>query len=272
MTHTNTQSEKADLFRRLHHGPEILILPNAWDVATARVFELTGFSALGTTSAGIANSLGYPDGGFISRDEMIDVVARIVRAVAIPVTADVEFGYGDPVATAKAVAAAGAVGMNLEDTQGEDTATLIDIPTQTAIIRGIRDLGLPIVLNARTDIYLAGIGDPATRFARTVERLNAYREAGADCLFAPGVRDVETIAALAREVRGPLNILASAGGLPAGQLQRLGVARMSIGSGPARATLGLVRRIARELREQGSYQTMLDGQIPYAEINQMLKR
>jgi len=272
MTDTNPQQEKADLFRKLHQGPEILVLPNAWDVATARVFELAGFPALGTTSAGIANSLGYPDGGHISRDEMMEVVARIVRAVAIPVTADVEFGYGDPLGTAKAVAAAGAVGMNLEDTQGEDPNTLIDLATQTAIIRSIRDVHLPIVLNARTDIYLAGIGDPATRFAHTVERLNAYREAGADCLFAPGVRDAETLAGLAREVRGPLNILASVGGLPAGELQRLGVARMSVGSGPARATLGLVRRIARELREQGSYQTMLDGQIPYAEINQMFKR
>lgn len=263
---------KANRFRELHHAKEILILPNAWDVATARVFEVAGFPAIGTTSAGVANSLGYADGGFISRDEMMEVVARIARGVEVPVTADVEFGYGDPVATAKGVVDAGAVGMNLEDTAGEDGATLADLSTQTAIIRSIRALGLPLVINARTDIYLAGIGDPATRLARTVERLNAYREAGADCLFAPGVRDAETIGALAREVRGPLNILATVGTPSAGELQRLGVARVSVGSGPARAALGLVRRMATELRERGTFQTMLDGQISYAEVNGMLKQ
>jgi 2-methylisocitrate lyase-like PEP mutase family enzyme len=266
-----TQQEKAEHFRKLHHGPDILILPNAWDVPTARVFEIAGFPAIGTTSAGIANSLGYPDGGFISRDEMLEVVARIAHAVDIPVTADVEFGYDDPVATAKAVAAAGAVGMNLEDTRGEDPGSLADIATQAAIVREICALGLPIVVNARTDIYLAGVGDPAARFALTVERLNAYREAGADCLFAPGVRDAETIGALAREVRGPLNILGTVGTPPAGELQSLGVARLSIGSGPARAALGLVRRIATELRDHGTFQAMLDGQISYAEVNAMLR-
>jgi 2-methylisocitrate lyase-like PEP mutase family enzyme len=264
-----TQQEKCAHFRKLHLGPEILILPNAWDAATARIFEIAGFSAIGTTSAGVANSLGYRDGGKTPRDEMLAVVARIARAVEVPVTADVESGYEDPVATAKGVAAAGAVGMNLEDVEGENGETLADLATQTAVIRGIRDLGLPIVINARCDIYLAGIGDPATRFARTVERLNGYREAGADCLFAPAVRDPEIIAALAREVRGPLNILAVTGAPPARELQRLGVARMSVGSGPARAALGLVRRIATELLEQGSFGTMLDGQIPYPEVNAM---
>jgi 2-methylisocitrate lyase-like PEP mutase family enzyme len=198
------------------------------------------------------------------------VVARIARAVAVPVTADVEAGYGDPVATAKAVIAAGAVGMNLEDAVGPAGDTLVEMSTQTAILREIRALGLPLVVNARTDIYLAGIGDPATRFARTVERLNAYREAGADCLFAPGVRDAATIAALAREVRGPLNILGVIDTPSAPELQRLGVARVSVGSGPARAALGLVRRIAIELREHGTYKAMLEGQLPYAEVNQML--
>lgn len=267
-----TQQEKANTLRALHQGPRILVLPNAWDVATARVFEEAGFPAIATTSAGIANALGYPDGGGISRDEMLEVVGRIARAVQVPVTADVEAGYGDPVATAKAVVAAGAVGMNLENVVGENPDTLADLAAQTAIIRAIRDLKLPLVLNARNDIYLANIGDPATRFSRTVERLNAYREAGADCLFAPGVRDPEIIAALAKEVRGPLNILATAGAPPVAELERMGVARMSVGSGPARAALGLVRRIAFELRDHGTFSSMLDGQIPYAEINAMLRR
>jgi 2-methylisocitrate lyase-like PEP mutase family enzyme len=265
-----TQEEKAGRFRALHGGAKILILPNAWDVSTARVFEMAGFPAIGTTSAGIAFSHGYPDGEKISRDEMLEMVIRIVRAVAIPVTADVESGYGDAVATAKAVAATGAVGMNLEDTVSDAADRLVELSAQTAIIREVRALNLPIVVNARTDVYLASIGDPATRFARTVERLNAYREAGADCLFAPGVSDTATIAALAREVQGPLNILATLGTPPTGELQQFGVARVSIGSGAARAALGLVRRIANELREHGSYNAMLEGQVPYAEVNQML--
>jgi 2-methylisocitrate lyase-like PEP mutase family enzyme len=265
-----TQQEKASQFRNLHHGAMILILPNAWDVATARVFEMAGFPAIATTSAGIAASLGYPDGEKISRDEMLEIVARVVRAVAIPVTADVESGYGDPVATARAVAETGAVGINLEDTVGEDAAGLAELSAQTATVREIRALNLPLVINARTDIYLASVGDPVTRFARTVERLNAYRDAGADCLFAPGVSDVATIAALAREVQGPLNVLATMGTPTASELQAVGVARVSVGSGPARAALGLVRRIANELREHGSYNTMLEGQIAYTEINEML--
>ncbi len=263
------QHEKFVHFRELHLAPDILVLPNAWDVAAARIFEVAGFAAIGSTSAGVANSLGYPDGNHISREEMLEVVARIAGAVEVPVTADVESGYGDPVATAKAVARAGAVGMNLEDAIGDQLA---DLSTQTAIIREIRALDTPVAINARTDVYLANIGDPATRFGRAVERLNAYREAGADCLFAPGVRDAVTIAALAREVRGPLNILATVGTPSVAELHRLGVARVSVGSGPARAALGLVRRIAEELRDKGSYELMLEGQIPYAEINAMLRR
>lgn len=265
-----TQEEKASCFRALHRGEKILILPNAWDVATARVFEMAGFPAIATTSAGIAASLGYPDGEKISRDEMLEIVSRIARALAIPVTADVEAGYGDPVATAKAVAATGAIGMNLEDALSTASDKLMEVSAQTAVIREIRALNLPLVINARTDIYLASIGDAATRFVRTVERLNAYYEAGADCLFAPGVSDAATIAALAREVQGPLNILATPGTPPAGELQALGVARVSVGSGAARAALGLVRRIAIELREHGSYKAMLEEQVPYAEVNEML--
>jgi 2-methylisocitrate lyase-like PEP mutase family enzyme len=267
-----TQEEKAREFRALHNSGKILILPNAWDVVTARIFEMAGFAAIGTTSAGIAASQGYPDGENISRNEMLEVVARVVRAVAIPVTADVESGYGDPVGTAKAVAETGAVGMNLEDTLADAGDKLVGLSEQRAIIQEIRALNLPLVINARTDIYLASIGDPATRFARTVERLNAYREAGADCLFAPGVSDPGIIAALARELQGPLNILATVGTPTASELQALGIARVSVGSGPARAALGLVRRIAIELREHGSYNTFLQGQVPYAEVNEMLSR
>jgi 2-methylisocitrate lyase-like PEP mutase family enzyme len=256
---------KADLLRNLHHGPRILVLPNAWDVASARLFERAGFPALGTTSAGIAFALGFPDGQYISRSEMLEVVGRIARAVKIPVTADVESGYGDAAETARQVWAAGGVGMNLEDTLGD--GRLLDLESWIA---QVREATPAMVINARTDIFLDAIGDEATRFDRAVERLNAYRDAGADCLFAPGVRDRDTIARLAKAVRGPLNILAFVVAPSVAELQELGVARMSVGSGPMRATLGLVDRMARELREHGTYTSMTEGAIPYAEVNRLL--
>ncbi|HEY4051484.1 MAG TPA: isocitrate lyase/phosphoenolpyruvate mutase family protein [Acidobacteriaceae bacterium] len=267
-----TQEEKADRFRALHNGAEILVLPNAWDVASARIFEAAGFPAIATSSAAIAASLGYPDGESISCHEMLEVVGRIARAVEVPVTADVESGYGAPIETAKAVVGAGAVGMNLEDTIAESNDRLADLETQASIVRKIQALGLPLVLNARTDIFLAQVGEAEDRPARVIERLNAFRDAGADSLFAPGVTDRNTIARLAREVNGPLNILASLGTPPVKELEAVGVARLSVGSGPSRAALGLVRRVALELRTNGTYQEMLTGQIPYAELNALLKR
>ena len=274
------QARKADQLRKLHTGGRILILPNAWDVASARIFEDLGYPAIATTSAGIAASLGYPDGQHISRDEMLDMVGRIARAVHVPVTADLEAGYGpttdDMVATVKAMAEAGAVGMNLEDITGSDESTHVDLATQVEKIHAIRrtgeSIGVPLVLNARTDIYLVPIGPAETRFERTVERLRAYRHAGADCLFAPGVKDADTIAKLARAVDGPLNILLTAGSPTIRELEQMGVARASAGSGVMRASLGYARRVARELLEAGTYNSMLDGAVPFAELMTMLSR
>ncbi len=255
--------KKADILRELHRPT--LVLPNAWDAASARIFERAGFPAIGTTSAGVAFALGYPDGQKLTREEMLEVVARIAKAVNVPVTADVEAGYDDAVETARAVWAAGAVGMNLEDTAGSDD--LLDLPK---MIRQIRAAVPKIVLNARTDIFLHQIGDEATRFDRAVDRLNAYRDAGADCLFAPGVREAAIIKRLVDAVRGPLNILAVAGTPPIAELKSMGVARVSIGSGAMRAMLGLVDRIATELRDHGTYESMVEGAIPYADVNRLL--
>jgi 2-methylisocitrate lyase-like PEP mutase family enzyme len=254
---------RADILRGLHRPT--LVIGNAWDVASARIFERAGCAAIGSTSAGVAFALGYPDGQRVSRKEMLEVVARIARAVKVPVTADVEAGYDDPVMTAREVWSAGAVGMNLEDTAGSDE--LIDL---APILKSIRSAVPKMVINARTDIFWNQIGDSATRFSRAVERLNQYRAAGADCLFAPGVRDRETIAKLVKAVDGPLNILATAGSPPIAEMKAMGVARVSVGSGPMRATLGLCDRIARELHDQGTYNAMLDGAIPYADVNQLL--
>jgi 2-methylisocitrate lyase-like PEP mutase family enzyme len=277
---TGTQREKAERLRSLHRGPRILVLANAWDAISARILEDAGYPAIATTSAGVAAALGYPDGQRISRQEMLEAVARIARAVRVPVTADVEAGYGTTIEgmaeTAKAVIASGAVGMNLEDVTGDEASSLVDIPLQVEKIRAIRSvgasLGVPIVLNARTDIYLMGIGDVATRFERTVERLRAYREAGADCLFAPGISDRETIAKLAKAVAAPLNILLSPGCPPLGELEKLGVARASTGSAVMRASLGTLRHIAKELQEKGTYDSLFAGSVPYAEVNRLLGR
>ena len=280
MVTDHTPSELARQFLELHHGPKPLVLPNAWDVASARIFEQAGFPAIATTSAGIANSLGYPDGQKISRAEMLEVVRRIARAVNIPVTADMESGYGtspeEIAETAREVLAAGAVGMNLEDISGAYPPSLADLSLQTdrisAVVQATERAGVPFVLNARTDIFLAALGPPETRLARTIERLNAYADAGARCLFAPGVKDKETIAQLTRSVRGPLNVLATVGTPPVHELEALGVARVSLGSGAMRATLGLLTRLARELRDQGTFSSMNDGAITYAEANQLFER
>ena len=254
---------KADLLRSLHRPT--LVIGNVWDVASARIFERAGFAAIGSSSAGVAFALGYPDGQKISREEMLEVVARMAKAVKIPVTADVEAGYDDPVETAHRVWAAGAVGMNLEDTAGSEELIYL-----RPIIRSIRAAVPKMVINARTDIFLNQIGDAATRFDRAVERLRMYRDAGADCLFAPGVRDRETIGQLVAALQAPLNILATAGSPPIAQMKSLGVARVSVGSGPMRATLGLCDRIARELHDQGTYTSMIEGAIPYADVNRLL--
>ncbi|MGC1105303.1 MAG: isocitrate lyase/phosphoenolpyruvate mutase family protein [Candidatus Acidiferrales bacterium] len=272
------QAEKAAKLLALHHGPHILVLPNAWDVASARIFEDAGFPAIATSSAGVANSLGYPDGQNISRDEMLEVVARIARAVSAPVTADMEAGYGktpeDLAQTAVAIITAGAVGCNIEDLVEEGSGELFPIELQQRKIRAMVDaaqkLGVHLVINARTDIFLEGIGEPATRAERTAERLNAYRNAGAESLFAPGVKDPATIAQLTRAVRGPLNILGTVGTPSVAELEKLGVARVSVGSGPMRASMGLTSRIAKHLRDKGTFEIMTDGAMPYIEANRLL--
>lgn len=275
-----TQAAKAEQFRKLHQGPKLLFLPNAWDVASARILEEAGHPAIATTSAGIAYSLGYADGQIISRDEMLSVVNRIARAVNVPVTADLEAGYGT---TAKAIAEtvtaaieAGAIGMNLEDLSGDDKNPLMELSQQIERIQIVREtaagMGVPFVLNARTDVYLAGVGPEAARFEQTVERLRAYRKAGADCVFAPGLSDLETIAKLVRVVEAPLNILATPACPPIVELEKIGVARVSTGSGIMRAAMGVVQKVAKEMIAERSCQTMLAGAMPYVDLKRMMTR
>jgi 2-methylisocitrate lyase-like PEP mutase family enzyme len=267
------QKTKAELFRRLHSGPEILVLPNAWDAISARIVEAEGFPAAATGSAGVAAVLGYPDGQRIPRGEMMFMVARMAAAVGVPMTADVEACYGDPAGTAREVIAAGAVGMNFEDMVDHE---LVPIKDQLDKIRAVRaaadDSGVPLVLNARTDIFLAKHGDESTRLDRAVERLNAFYEAGADCLFAPGVADAETIGRLVNGVKGPLNILATIGTPSVPELKRLGVRRVSLGSGTQRVTLGALQRFVRRIRNEGTLTALETEAVPYAEVQKLLSR
>jgi 2-methylisocitrate lyase-like PEP mutase family enzyme len=273
------QKKKAEAFRAMHSGSDVLLLPNVWDVASGRVVENSGFSAIATTSAGVAFSLGYPDGQKISREEMLTMVARIARAMKVPVTADVESGYGarpeDAATTARDVIDAGAVGMNLEDSPGEGDHPLVELPLQLEKIRAVREaasgLNVPLVLNARTDVYLHEVGDPAKRYDETVRRARAYRDEGADCVFVPGVRDAPTIGRLVADLQCPVNILAGPGSPSVSELRKLGVARISLGSGPMRATLGLLRRLAEELKTQGTYNAMQSAPS-HAEVNRLMAR
>jgi 2-methylisocitrate lyase-like PEP mutase family enzyme len=270
--------EKAENLRSLHSGGRILVIVNAWDAASALIVEAAGGLAIGTTSAGMANVLGYPDGEKIPRGVMIEAVARIVRAVRVPVTADLEAGYGptpeDAAETARQMLAAGAVGMNFEDGTGDAANPLMAVEQQVARIRAIRQVAatadVPLVLNARTDAFLRAAGPPETRFDETARRANAYREAGADCLFVPGVTDAETIGRLARAIRGPLNILASPGAPPVAELERLGVARVSTGSGFMRSCFAKARDVARDVFATGSWESLLDNTISYQEMNELI--
>ncbi|MCU1386247.1 MAG: hypothetical protein JWL71_4944 [Acidobacteria bacterium] len=270
--------DHAERLRALHRTPPILVLPNAWDAASARLIEAEGFPAIATTSAGVAAALGYPDGGVVPSNEMIEAIARIARSVKVPVTADIEHAYA---ATPDAVAdvvlrviAAGAVGINLEDyvpgaTDLEPLALQVDkIKT---IIKASTKAGVRVVINARTDGFLRGFGAPGARLGAAIERGKAFLDAGADCVFVPGVRDAATIGALVSGIGGPLNVLAVEGSPSIPELASLGVARVSLGSGPMRATMIVLRDIARELKTTGTYASFTTRAMSFNDVNDLMK-
>jgi 2-methylisocitrate lyase-like PEP mutase family enzyme len=250
----------------LHTGPGF-VLPNAWDAGSARILEQVGFAAVATTSAGIAWSCGVPDGEALDRDTMLDHVGRIVAAVGVPVTADLEAGYGDTAdhvgATVARAAELGAVGANIEDAGPDGLFGIEEAADRIAAARAAAPKGT-FVLNARTDTYFAGTtGDV---FAQTVERAVRYVEAGADCVFVPGVVEEDTIRRLAAAIPGPLNLVAGlASTIDAPTLFALGVKRVSLGGSLARAALSTVERAGRELLDSGTL-GFLDGAIGYADL------
>jgi 2-methylisocitrate lyase-like PEP mutase family enzyme len=244
------------------------VLPNAWDAVTARIFEEAGAKAIATTSAGIAVVHGYPDGNLLPRELAVAALARIVRVVKVPVSADIEAGYGETPAevceTVRGVIGAGVVGINLED--GTEAPALL-----AAKLEAIRSLaareGSDLFVNARIDIFLNGGGEPAANFAETLRRAALYTEAGADGLFVPALLDAERLRELCAAVSLPVNALAFRGLPPPAELARLGVRRLSAGSGPMRAALSCARRVAVELLQEGSYEGFVGGVMSHAETN-----
>jgi 2-methylisocitrate lyase-like PEP mutase family enzyme len=277
MSNIDRQKQKADEFLALHYAPTILILPNAWNVASEMIFELEGFKAIGTTSAGIAATLGYADGQQMSLAENIEVVQRIVNNTSLPVSADIESGYATSVEgvveTAQAVLNVGAVGLNLEDGTGDPSTPLFDKALQQEKIKAIREMsaavGIHLVINARTDVYLVH-DDDTENLRYAIDRGNAYKEAGADCIFVPDVGTLEkqAMGILVKEIDAPINIIAGAQTPPIPELQDIGVSRVSVGPRPMRAVLSVLRKIAKELITTGTYTLMTESSISYSEVNQ----
>jgi len=326
-----TSAQKASRLLELHHGSQPLVLINAWDAASAAMIEHCGLPAIATSSAAMANALGFPDGQYIPWPQMLEAVARVCRAVKVPVTADIESGFAADVTALETsitqIIHAGAVGVNLEDVmpaslqddnlkkddnlENADAKKanasvrhgnpLFPLPEQIARIQAARRAaeaqGVHLVINARTDAYWqAGVG-PAEAMRGTLERGKAYLQAGADCVFIPGLRNPEHIKTVidhlsapgprsndlrnndVRDVHqdavhrvSPVNILAGPGVPSIPELAKLGVKRVSYGSGPHRAAMGLLRRMADEARTSGTYTALTEGAVPYEEMNGLMRK
>ncbi|MER5748226.1 isocitrate lyase/phosphoenolpyruvate mutase family protein [Streptomyces sp. NPDC002088] len=273
MTNQSTLRDRALAFRALHVPGRPLVLPNAWDTASARIVEDAGAAAVATTSAGLAWALGAADGDRLERDRAVAAVAAVASAVRVPVSADIESGYAqDPegvAGTVRAVLAAGAVGVNIEDALYGGAEPLRPVAEQAERIAAARAAadaeGVPLFVNARIDTFLRGAGGVDL----TLERAAAFLAAGADGIFVPGAVDPETVKLLAEGVDGPLNVMVGPGALPVAELAGLGVARVSAGAGIAQAAHAVVRRAARELLGTGTYDALAGG-IDYGELNALL--
>ncbi len=269
-----SQKEKAENFRALHHGKRILILPNGWDVPSARVFEDAGFPAIATSSAGMLVSLGYPDGEVISRDEFVAAVDRIARVLSVPLSADIVAGFGkttkEVLVTVKAILKTGAVGINIED-YTHATKKLYPIERQVENVKAIRQLGetkgVPLVINARTDAMRFAEGDDGARFKEAIRRATAYRDAGADCVYPMGLTDAASIANFVKSLDFPINVMVRKGLPPISELEKLGVARVSFGPSASYAAMGLLKRAAKEVLENGTYENLIEGAIAFDELN-----
>lgn len=255
------QAEMAATFRARHSRKPVLLLPNAWDAMSARIFAAAGFTALATTSGGVAWALGYADGEVAPWAEVVAATARIVRAAGIPVTADIEAGYAETPAELAAhvheIIGAGVVGINLED--GRHHTSLRPIEDAADRLRASRaaadDEGVPICINARCDVFLVSRAAETSHFAEALERCRAYLAAGADCVYPFGLRDPSMIADFIKQLDAPVNVTGRPGMPDAAALEKLGVARITIASAPALTTMSAIQKIANDLRS-GTFESL----------------
>lgn len=270
MNTNTTLAAQALRFHSLHDAVRPLALVNVWDVASALVVEAAGAQAVATTSAGVAWSQGMPDGDRLGREQALDVVARIVAAVEVPVTADIESGFAattaDVAATIDGLLTAGVVGINIED----GVCGVGELAARITVARTVADrAGVRLFINARTDVFLRGIGAPGQRVTESINRAARYLEAGADGIFVPGVVDAVTITELTAGIGAPVNVMASPGSLSVGELARVGVARVSLGSSVAEAAYAVVQRATKELLGSGTYESVAGG-LEYGVLNGLL--
>jgi 2-methylisocitrate lyase-like PEP mutase family enzyme len=269
-----SQVEKGQVFAALHQRNGVFIIPNPWDVGTARLLAQLGFEALATTSAGYSFSMGQPDNS-ITRIDMLAHVATIASATNLPVSADLENGFGDSpetvAETIKLAAGAGPVGGSIEDMSRHPGRPIYEFGAAVDRVRAaaevVRDLPFPFTLTARAENYLAGRPD----LSDTIKRLQAYQAAGADVLYAPGIVSKDDIATIVRSVDRPVNVVMGLQGvqLSLAELSEIGVKRVSVGSALSRAALGAFLRAAREMREHGTF-TFAEQAVGYRDINAML--
>ncbi|MCC6473086.1 MAG: isocitrate lyase/phosphoenolpyruvate mutase family protein [Burkholderiales bacterium] len=272
----NEQIRKAQAFKQMHDRSEILVLPNAWDAASARLFARLPFRAIATTSGGLAWSLGYADGERAPLGEVLAATARIARAVDLPVTADLESGYGssagDVAETVRAAIQSGIVGANLEDGLHRPGAlrTLDDAVARIAAAREAAGrLGVPLVLNARVDTYMVKFGaSDAERFDETLRRARAYLAAGADCVYPIGLADTAVLEALVKALDAPINVAARPGLAAVAELQRIGIARVSTATRLALLAYAAADEAARELHASGRFDR-LDASLTHPQMQQL---
>lgn len=267
------QKLKAKEFQALHHDNKMLLIPNAWNAGSAKVFENQGYKAVASTSAGIAYSLGYADGEIIELDDLLLVTKQINKRVNLPLSIDMERGYAEDAYKVKQnignILKAGAVGINMED--GRPDGKLDDIELQLEKIQAIselkEELDLPFVINARTCAFWLKVGNPKENMEIAIKRSNAFLKAGADCVFVPGLLEKNSIINLLSNIDGPLNIIANPLYHDLEGLQKLGVSRLSLGSGPVRASYAKLIQSSKEIIENGNISSLIEHDFSYAEAN-----
>jgi 2-methylisocitrate lyase-like PEP mutase family enzyme len=271
-------NENSRKLNELVRAPEILVMPGAYDVLSALLFEQMGFKAIQGTSGGIAAVFGYPDGEVMSREQFVEISGQLAGSVSVPLNADGEKGYGDEEGvreTVRALVARGVAGMNLEDGAAKGRGGLVELSQQLSKIKAVmeikRELGSEFFLNARVDSFHAITDDPKKALDEGIRRGNAYAEAGGDCIFYLNLHSAEIIREVVNEVKAPVSILAGPQSPNVKELQDLGLARVSYGSGFLKAAISGARRLAQEIQSHGTVNLLKDGmQTP--EITALLSR